>query len=39
MLVAVIPRPDFPPAQEARRLADLALDSLVDLPAALDGLG
>jgi HAD superfamily hydrolase (TIGR01509 family) len=39
MLVAVIPRPDFPPAPEARRLADLALGSLADLPAALDGFG
>jgi HAD superfamily hydrolase (TIGR01509 family) len=35
MLVAVIPRPDFPPAPEALQLADLVVDSLRELPAAL----
>jgi HAD superfamily hydrolase (TIGR01509 family) len=36
MLVAVVPRPDFPPAPEALELADLVLDSLAELPSALD---
>jgi HAD superfamily hydrolase (TIGR01509 family) len=36
MLVAVVPRPDFPPAPEALELADLVLDSLAELPPALD---
>jgi len=36
MLVAVVPRPDFPPAPEALELADLVIDSLTDLPTALD---
>jgi HAD superfamily hydrolase (TIGR01509 family) len=36
MVVAVIPRPDFPPAPEALGLADLVLRSLGELPAALD---
>jgi HAD superfamily hydrolase (TIGR01509 family) len=35
MLVAVVPRPDFPPAPEASRRADLVLDSLAELPPAL----
>ena len=38
MLVAVVPRPDFPPAHDALELADVVLDSLVELPAALDRL-
>jgi beta-phosphoglucomutase-like phosphatase (HAD superfamily) len=38
MLVAVVPRPDFPPAPEALELADLVLGSLAELPPALDGL-
>jgi HAD superfamily hydrolase (TIGR01509 family) len=36
MFVAVVPRPDFPPAPEALELADLVLDSLAELPSALD---
>jgi HAD superfamily hydrolase (TIGR01509 family) len=36
MLVAVVPRPDFPPAPEALELADLVLHSLPELPPALD---
>ena len=39
MFVAVVPRPDFPPASDALELADLVLDSLGDLPATLDGIG
>ena len=39
MFVAVVPRPDFPPAPDALELADLVLDSLVELPTALDGPG
>ena len=38
MLVAVVPRADFPPAHDALELADVVLDSLVELPAALDRL-
>jgi hypothetical protein len=38
MLVAVVPRPDFPPAPETLEHADLVLDSLADLPAALERL-
>jgi HAD superfamily hydrolase (TIGR01509 family) len=37
MLVAVVPRPDFPPAPDALALADQVLDSLAEVPAALDG--
>ena len=36
MFVAAIPRPDFPPAREALELADVVLESLEELPAALD---
>src|SRR3954447_13615750 len=36
MFVAAIPRPDFPPAPEALELADVVLDSLAELPPALD---
>jgi len=36
MLVAAVPRQDFPPAPEALKLADLVLDSLDELPPALD---
>jgi HAD superfamily hydrolase (TIGR01509 family) len=36
MLVAVVPRPDFPPAPDALELADLVCDSLAELPTALD---
>src|SRR3954453_13351129 len=35
MFVAVVPRPDFPPAPDALELADLVLDSLVELPPVL----
>jgi HAD superfamily hydrolase (TIGR01509 family) len=38
MLVAVVPRPDFPPAAEALERADLVLDSLAELPPALERL-
>jgi HAD superfamily hydrolase (TIGR01509 family) len=36
MLVAVVPRPDFPPATGALERADLVLDSLAELPPALE---
>ena len=36
MFVAVIPRPDFPPAPDALGLAELILDSLAELPAKLE---
>jgi HAD superfamily hydrolase (TIGR01509 family) len=39
MWVAAIPRPDFPPAPEALELADVVLDSLAELPRAVDGMG
>jgi HAD superfamily hydrolase (TIGR01509 family) len=35
MFVAVIPRPDFPPEPDALELADVATDSLTELPEAL----
>ena len=35
MLVAAIPRPDFPPEPEALETADLVLSSLTELPEAL----
>jgi HAD superfamily hydrolase (TIGR01509 family) len=35
MTVAVVPHPDFPPAPEALALADVVVDSLAELPAAL----
>jgi HAD superfamily hydrolase (TIGR01509 family) len=38
MLVAVVPRPDFPPAADALECADLVLDSLAELPPALERL-
>jgi HAD superfamily hydrolase (TIGR01509 family) len=38
MLVAAIPRPDFPPAPDALELADVVLDSLAELPPALGRL-
>jgi HAD superfamily hydrolase (TIGR01509 family) len=38
MLVAVVPRPDFPPAPGALRRADLVLGSLAELPPALERL-
>jgi HAD superfamily hydrolase (TIGR01509 family) len=38
MFVAVIPRPDLPPAADALELADVALESLDELPAALSDL-
>jgi HAD superfamily hydrolase (TIGR01509 family) len=37
MFVAAIPRLDFPPAPDALELADVALGSLAEVPAALDG--
>jgi len=38
MLVAAVPRPDFPPAPDAIEHADLVLDSLAELPPALERL-
>jgi HAD superfamily hydrolase (TIGR01509 family) len=38
MLVAAIPRPDFPPAPDALELADLVLADLRKLPPALDAI-
>jgi HAD superfamily hydrolase (TIGR01509 family) len=38
MVVAAVPRPDFPPEADALELADVVLDSLVELPAALGRL-
>jgi HAD superfamily hydrolase (TIGR01509 family) len=35
MTVAVVPHPDFPAAAEALALADVMVDSLAELPAAL----
>jgi HAD superfamily hydrolase (TIGR01509 family) len=35
MTVAVVPHPDFPAAAEALALADVVVDSLAELPAAL----
>ena len=35
MTVAVVPHPDFPPAPEALALTDLVVDSLAELPPAL----
>jgi HAD superfamily hydrolase (TIGR01509 family) len=35
MFVAVVPRPDFPPAPDALDLADAVLGSLADVPAVL----
>jgi HAD superfamily hydrolase (TIGR01509 family) len=38
MRVIAIPNPEFPPADDALRLADVALGSLADLMPALDGM-
>jgi HAD superfamily hydrolase (TIGR01509 family) len=38
MVVAAVPRPDFPPTADVLDLADLVLDSLAELMPALDGL-
>jgi HAD superfamily hydrolase (TIGR01509 family) len=38
MRVVTIPRPDFPPSDDALGLADAALDSLAELAPALDRL-
>jgi HAD superfamily hydrolase (TIGR01509 family) len=38
MVVAAVPRPGFPPEADALELADVVLDSLVELPAALGRL-
>jgi HAD superfamily hydrolase (TIGR01509 family) len=38
MVVVAVPRPDFPPEADALELADVVLDSLVELPAALGRL-
>jgi HAD superfamily hydrolase (TIGR01509 family) len=38
MLVAAIPRPDFPPAPDALELANLVLADLRELPPALDAI-
>jgi beta-phosphoglucomutase-like phosphatase (HAD superfamily) len=35
MFVAVVPRPDFPPAPDALDRADAVLESLADVPAVL----
>ncbi len=38
MKVVVVPHPDFPPGPEALELADLVIDTLADLPAAVPRL-
>jgi HAD superfamily hydrolase (TIGR01509 family) len=38
MTVVVVPHPDFPPAPESLELANLVIDSLADLPAAVPRL-
>jgi HAD superfamily hydrolase (TIGR01509 family) len=38
MRVIAVPRPDFPPSREALRNVDSVLDSLAELPAALDAI-